>query len=285
MSDWLEIIDPHDLHCCKFKEIYEKLSDEHKNNITKIMDDIFSQYDINLLFENIKDDLLFETVYGFRRNEKLFKLLIDKKYDDFISLTHQIYNVINMKKNEHIFEDDQKELFNKTILTLNYDFYKLGNILNFEHHSKQYIKKSENGKYNLYSDNYNIDKCDKFEYKNENLIFNCGFKPNIWIDKKFSVSNNYIVAMIKNKKVDIKYVYYYIYFNIDILLDEHAELIEKMVSKKFIANIDIPIPTFAEQQTLLKMIYEIEKQKNEYIFDMHNKFKNLNIISENLSGL
>jgi len=107
-------------------------------------------------------------------------------------------------------------------------------------------------------------KVDSFvhdaDYDEESLIIGDGGEPNINYGVKFSTSDHCYILQNKNKLLlNLKYSYYYLYHNLDIMKQLYTGVAIKNISKTNIEGIKIPIPSLDKQQyivTYLDFIYE-----------------------------
>ena len=157
----------------------------------------------------------------------------------------------------------------------------LGEVCEFLPKSKKQASFGDNcGLYNFYTSSSKIKKCNVIDYEDECLIIGTGGIANIHIDKKFSCSaDNFI---IKSNKIVNKYLYYYLKLNINLLQNGFIGATIKHLSKEYLSNIKIPIPSIEKQNDIIEyfdMIFEnVIKKNNEKIEDI----KKLNKLHLNL---
>jgi restriction endonuclease S subunit len=104
-------------------------------------------------------------------------------------------------------------------------------------------------------------------------------------DIKFSTSDHCYILQNKNKLLlNLKYTYYYLYHNLDMMSQLYTGVAIKNISKTNIANIKIPIPSLERQQEIVEycehndalikyLEQEIEnnkKQAQKFITDILN---------------
>ena len=111
---------------------------------------------------------------------------------------------------------------------------------------------NKEGLYPFYTSSQNCNKyCDSYDYKDECLIIGTGGNANIKYSKMFSCSTDNFIIKIKDELI-IKFVYYYLFYNIKLLENGFAGLGIKHISKEYISNITIPIPSIEKQEEIVK---------------------------------
>jgi type I restriction enzyme S subunit len=167
----------------------------------------------------------------------------------------------------------------------------LGELCNFLPKSKRQASYGEkHGKYPFYTSSQICSKyCDEYDYENECLIIGTGGTANIKCDSKFSCStDNFIIEI--NKAYMTKYIYYYLLNNIELLQQGFIGVGIQHISKEYLNNVKIPIPSLERQEEIIKyldFIYEkANKTSNEKIVELKqlNAFclNNQKIIGENI---
>ena len=200
------------------------------------------------------------------------------------SKTHQTHKV---KFYEYNTENDTKNLLlevsiedlAKNNYSLNYAEYRkdetvddvyedgvvvktLGEICKFLPKSKRTAKYGNNtGLYPFFKSSLLIKHyVDEPDYTEESIIIGDGGEPNVNYGINFSTSDHCYILQNNNKQlVNLKYVYYYCYHNLNIMKHLYIGVGIKNISKSNIENIKIPIPPLARQQeivTYLDFIYE-----------------------------
>jgi len=148
---------------------------------------------------------------------------------------------------------------------------RLGEVCSFLPKSKRSAKYgNKEGLYPFYTSSQICSKyCDSYDYCDECLIIGSGGNANIKYNKEFSCSaDNFIVKL--NNGIITKYVYYYLLDNINILQKGFIGSGLKHISKEYIKNIKIPIPSLERQEEIVKycesndnLIRELEKDIEE----------------------
>ena len=91
--------------------------------------------------------------------------------------------------------------------------------------------------------------CDEPDYKDDNyIIIGAGGNPNIHYKHDFSCSGDCIVFK------STKYIYYYLLNNINILEEGFKGATIKHISKEYIKNIKIPIPSLEQQKEIIEYL-------------------------------
>ncbi len=192
------------------------------------------------------------------------------KYLDFI------YEIANKTSNEKILELKMLNEFclkNQKIFGNN-ENKKLGDIcnidLNVKKHSTEYGKPI--GKYKFHTggvrtDLY-VDECDIKElYIIQNRTNGSG-KCNLFLDKNFSLAKQTMVYIAKNNnEYTTKYIYYYLYTNINILENGFIGANHKNISHEYLHNLKIIIPSLERQKEIVEyceyndiLIKQLEKE-------------------------
>ena len=117
--------------------------------------------------------------------------------------------------------------------------------------------------------------CDEFDYEDECLILcNLG-KPIINCDKQFSCSvDNYILKF--NDTILTKYLYYYFKININELESGFSGNAMKRISKNYIENMVIQIPSLENQRKIIDRLDIYFAEDSYYKFDLDNIMKYVN---------
>ena len=135
-----------------------------------------------------------------------------------------------------------------------------------------------NGIYPFYKSSMKLDSyVDECDYKTESIIIGDGGTANINYNTKFSTSNHCYILQLKNNINDIKlkYIYYYLFHNLNILEKGFLGSGLKNISKEYINNIQIPIISLDQQENLIEYydkLYELDIfVKNKLISLISNK--------------
>jgi type I restriction-modification system DNA methylase subunit len=134
------------------------------------------------------------------------------------------------------------------------EYKKLGEICDFLSKSKRQASYGKDeGKYNFYTSSIIPKKCDEADYDDKCIILGTGGNANIKYDLKFSCSADNFILKSKNN-LEIKYVYYMLLTNISLLENGFSGSTIKHLSKNYVENIEIPIPSIEVQQMIVKQL-------------------------------
>jgi len=187
-----------------------------------------------------------------------------EKYLDFI------YETANKTSNDKIAELKRLNEFclnNQKIFGEN-AVKELGEICKFLSKSGRKASYGEKqGQYPFYTSSQTCCKyCDEYDYEDECLIIGTGGKANIKYSSKFSCSTDNFVIKINSGQL-VKYVYYYLSNNIEVLQKGFVGVGLQHISKKYIRNIKIPIPSLDRQKEIVEycgnndtLIKQLEKE-------------------------
>ena len=116
------------------------------------------------------------------------------------------------------------------------------------------------GLYPFFKSSFKVDSyVDEPDYIEESIIIGDGGNANINYGVKFSVSDHcYILQNIDKISINLKYCYYYLFNNIDVLNDLYNGLGLKNINKSDILNIKIPIPSIEIQNKKVEDIDKLE---------------------------
>jgi len=186
------------------------------------------------------------------------------KYLDFI------YEKANKTSNEKIAELKQLNAFclsNQKIFGENV-VKTLGEVCKFLPKSKRQASYGEKyGEYQFYTSSQNCSKyCDEYDYEDECLIIGTGGTANIKYSGKFSCSTDNFVIKINTGQL-VKYIYYYLSINIEVLQKGFVGVGLQHISKEYISNIKITIPSLERQKEIVEyceyndtLIKQLEKE-------------------------
>lgn len=117
-----------------------------------------------------------------------------------------------------------------------------------------------NGAYPFIKSSQILEKCDDFDFDLEAIIIGDGGSANIhYINGKFSSSDHtYIFTNKENVNILLKFIYYAINSNLEILEAGFKGIALKNISKTFIENIKIPLPPLKAQEQIVEVLEGIE---------------------------
>ena len=188
--------------------------------------------------------------YDYNPYEDIKNLLVE------VDIEKIVENSYSLNYQEYLEDEkDNEEKYNDEII-----IKKLEDICTFLPKSKRQASYGESiGQYNFYTSSQICKKyCDSYDYENNCLIIGTGGNANIKYDSKFSCSADNIILKTKDN-IQIKYVYYYIFLNMEILEKGFIGVGIKHISKEYLSNIKIPIPSLEKQEEIVKylnFIYE-----------------------------
>lgn len=177
------------------------------------------------------------------------ELIINVSYDDIEKNDYSLF--VNRYNVEEIEEIEGVE------------YQKLGDICDFLKKSKRKASHGKNkGEYSFYTSSCKIKRCNEADYKDECIIIGTGGKANIKYDDNFSCSGDNFILKINNKNNNIKYVYYYLLYNICLLENGFSGSTIKHISKTYIKKIQIPIPSNKTQNKIVKRLDALSENNN-----------------------
>jgi len=145
-----------------------------------------------------------------------------------------------------------------------FEIKKLGDICSYLPKSKRQASYGkDNGKYPFYKSSMMLNSyVDEFDYWGESIIIGTGGYPSIHYDNKFSCSaDNFILTIKKEIGIIIKYIYYYLLINMNLLEDGFHGVGIKHISIEYVKNLEIPVPSIEEQEKIVKDIDVQEEDK------------------------
>ena len=113
---------------------------------------------------------------------------------------------------------------------------------------------NKQGKYPFFKSSIIVDSVvDVPDYEGESIIIGDTGEANINYSNEFSASDNCFILQNKNKSLlNLKYVYYYLYNNLDIMKDLYIGNGVKHISAANIKGINIYIPSLEKQNEIVK---------------------------------
>lgn len=132
----------------------------------------------------------------------------------------------------------------------------------FKYAPKSNLKASDGtnkGVFPFYTSSSIVSKrIDKAQYYDVSLIFGNGGTASIhYCDEPFATTSHCFVAVSKNKAINPKYVYYYLFGNIHLLERGFKGAGLKNISPKYIENLDIPILPIEAQNKIVAVLDKI----------------------------
>ena len=146
----------------------------------------------------------------------------------------------------------------------------LGEVCKFLPKSKRNAKYGKDeGLYPFIKSSMIVKKyVDEPDYEEESLIIGDGGEPNINYGLKFSTSDHCYILQNKNKTIlNLKYSYYYLFHNLDMMDKLYIGVAIKNISKTNLKSIKIPIPSLERQKEIVDyceyndtLIQQLEKE-------------------------
>ena len=204
--------------------------------------------------------------YDYNPYEDIKSLLIEVPIEKIIN------NSYSLNYSEYI-NNEIKEIYNDNIIIKT-----VGEICEFLPKSKRHASYgNKEGKYPFYTSSQTCSKyCDICDYKNECLIIGTGGYANIKYGNMFSCStDNFIITIINTEQL-IKYIYYYLLINIEVLQKGFIGVGIQHISKEYLSNIKIPIPSIEKQEAIIKYLDFVYEKTNNISQDKINDLKQLN---------
>ena len=218
--------------------------------------------------------------YDYNPYEDVKNLLVEVPIEKIVS------NSYSLNYAEYMKDETEEEQYEEGVVVKT-----LGEVCKFLPKSKRQASYGEkNGEYPFYTSSQTCSKyCDEYDYEDECLIIGTGGNANIKYSSKFSCSTDNFVIKINPGQL-VKYIYYYLSINIEVLQKGFVGVGLQHISKEYISNIKIPITSLERQQEIVKyldFIYEkANKTSNEKIAELKqlNAFclNNQKIFGENV---
>ena len=162
-------------------------------------------------------------------------------------------------------------------LPQDWDITRLGSIITFMKKTKRRAGEGEDkGNYDFFtSGNTQIKFINECDFDGKFIIFGTGGNANIHFkDGKFSTSADCYVGTTTDKGIILKYIYYYLKANIDILEKGFKGAGLRHISKQYIENIELPVPPLEVQKNIVSLLSKAEST--------HTLRKESNVLSHQL---
>lgn len=206
--------------------------------------------------------------YDFNPYEDVKNLLIEVPIDAIAS------NSYSLNYAEYMKDEGEEDKYEEGIVVKT-----LGEVCEFLPKSKRQASYGNSeGKYPFFKSSTKINSyVDEADYKEESLIIGDGGEANINYGINFSTSDHCYILQNKNKQLlHLKYVYYYLFHNLDIMKLLYTGVAIKNISKSNIAGIKIPIPCLEKQQSIVAYLDFIYEKANKTSFTKIEELKQLN---------
>lgn len=121
---------------------------------------------------------------------------------------------------------------------------------------------NKNGAINFYKSSFEIYKCDSSDFDTEALIIGDGGSANLhYVNGKFSASDHTYIFKPQNNQISLRYIYFVIRNNLEILQAGFKGIALQNIAKKFIENeIKIPLPPIEIQKQIVAECEKVESQ-------------------------
>ena len=206
--------------------------------------------------------------YDFNPYEDVKNLLVEVSIEKIVS------NSYSLNYAEYMKDEGEEDKYEEGIVVKT-----LGEVCEFLPKSKRQASYGNSeGKYPFFKSSTKINSyVDEADYKEESLIIGDGGEANINYGINFSTSDHCYILQNKNKQLlHLKYVYYYLFHNLDIMKLLYTGVAIKNISKSNIAGIKIPIPCLEKQQTIVAYLDFIYEKANKTSFTKIEELKQLN---------
>jgi len=211
--------------------------------------------------------------YEYENNKK--KLLVEVKIKELIDKNLSLNYKLYLKK-----EEEKKKI------DTGIEYKSIGEICEFLPKSKRtasYGKRE--GKYPFYKSSMKLDSyVDEADYEEESIIIGDGGEANINFNNKFSCSDHCYIIHIKDNKCKLKYIYYYLVNNIKLLQDGFTGVALKNISKNYIKNIKIPVPSLEKQEEIINYCEKKEDDIKKLLNKIDNNKQDIKKIIEKIDN-
>ena len=206
--------------------------------------------------------------YDYNPYEDVKNLLVEVPIEKIMS------NSYSLNYAEYMKDETEEEQYEEGVVVKT-----LGEVCRFLPKSKRNAKYgNKEGLYPFFKSSIKVDSyVDEPDYEEESLIIGDGGEPNINYGVKFSTSDHCYILQNKNKLLlNLKYSYYYLYHNLDMMKQLYTGVAIKNISKTNIEGIKIPIPTLERQQEIVKYLDFIYEKTNKTSTEKIVELKKLN---------
>ena len=193
-----------------------------------------------------------------------------------VSIDELSKNNYSLNYAEYLKDNVEDEVYEEDIV-----IKKLGDICEFLGGKKRKADEAiENGKYKFITCSVQgFSYLDEYDFEEEALIINSingSGKCMIYHAKQYSTTTNNFHFKIKGTYAITKYIYYYFYHNINLLENGFLGSNQKKISKEYLGNIKIPIPSLEKQKEIVSYLDFIYEKCNKTSNDKIEELKKLN---------
>ncbi|WP_239056363.1 N-6 DNA methylase [Helicobacter apodemus] len=156
-------------------------------------------------------------------------------------------------------------IFSNPFENSQFKLVKLGEILKSLGKGKRPASfESKNGVINFYKSSLEVYKCNTYDFNTEALIIGDGGSANIHYENgKFSSSDHTYIFTNLKEDVFLRYVYFIIRNNLELLEAGFKGIALKNIAKEFIENgVKIPLPPLEIQKQIVNECEKVEEQYN-----------------------
>ncbi len=174
------------------------------------------------------------------------------------------------------------ELLSQILASNGVEFRKLGDILkDLGKGNRPASFEYANGAYNFYKSSLEIYKCAAYDFDTEAIIIGDGGVANIHYYKgKFSATDHTYIFEKSSDELSLKYVYFVIRNNINLLQSGFRGSSLQNIAKKFIKEqIQIPLPPLNEQIAIANILSALDNE----IISLKNKKRQFENIKKALN--
>lgn len=209
--------------------------------------------------------------YDYNPYEDIKNLLVEVSIEDIANNFYSL-NYTEYLQNEHNEEEEEEQRENGI------EIKTLEEICDFLPKSKRPASYGEKqGRYPFFKSSPKITSfVDEPDYNQESLIIGDGGEPNINYGVKFSASDHCYIMQNKDNDVNLKYIYYYLLHNLNIMTQLYTGVAIKNISKTNIKNIKIPIPPLEKQRQVVEYLDFIYEKANKTSMEKINELRKLN---------
>jgi type I restriction-modification system DNA methylase subunit len=234
---------------------------ETKIKVSKTQKEIGRDYKFSKTLQTTKVKF-----YDYNPYEDVKNLLVKVPIEKIAS------NLYSLNYTEYIKDETKEEQYEDSVIVKT-----LGEICKFLPKSKRQASYGEkHGEYPFYTSSQTCSKyCDEYDYEDECIIIGTGGTANIKYSSRFSCSTDNFVIKINTGQL-VKYIYYYLSLNIEVLQKGFIGVGLQHISKEYISNIKVPIPSLERQQEIVKYLDFIYEKANKTSREKIAELKQLN---------
>jgi len=184
--------------------------------------------------------------YDYNPYEEIKNLLVE------VPIEKIAINSYSLNYAEYMKDETEDEKYGDDIIVKT-----LGEICKFLPKSKRNAKYGQKtGEYPFFKSSIKVDSyVEEHDYDEESLIIGDGGEANINYGIKFSTSDHCYILQNKNKLlINLKYCYYYLFHNLEIMNQLYTGVAIKNISKTNIEQIKIPIPSLERQNEIVEYL-------------------------------